>query len=93
MLGDGGGKLTCRSCTHGHKGDIDVLEVIVVLQEFHHIILATERENASGTAFRAEKDEFSHGKILFIEDTHEFLSHCAAGANNSNLHKFIKFRV
>ena len=94
MLGDGGGKLAGRAGTHGDKGDVDVLEVIVVLQEFNHVVLATERENASCTAFRTEKDEFCHREILFVEDTHEFLSHCAAGANNSNLHESItKFRV
>ena len=86
VLGDGGGKLAGWSGSHRYKSNVDVLEVIVVLQEFHHIVLAAERENASGTAFRAEKDEFSHGEILFVEDTHEFLSYCAAGANNSNLH-------
>ena len=51
VLGDGGGELAGGPCAHGDEGDVDVLEVVVVLQEFDDVVLAAESENAARTAF------------------------------------------
>ena len=48
VLGDGLGKLLRRAGTGRGKGDVDVLEVIVVLKQLHRQFLATERVLSTG---------------------------------------------
>ena len=61
----------------------DILEVVVVLQQLHHMVFATEREDASGTACRTKQYQLVNRKILLVEHSHKLLSHSATCAHNS----------
>jgi len=79
-------KLLTRSGTGRGKGDIHTFKIIVVLQQFHLIVLTLEIIKASGTTCRAEQHKVIHGEITLSENAQELLSHSAAGTDNSYSH-------
>ena len=86
MLGDGFGKFFRGSGTGRCKGDVYVLEIVVVLKFFHYVFLAAESVCTASAALRAEQREFRDWKILFVENSEEFLANGAAGPYNSYSH-------
>ena len=79
-------KLLTRTSTGRGEGDVHTLEVVVVLQKFHLIVLAFEVVKAAGTTCRAEQHKVINGEITLSEDTQKLLAHCATGTDNSYSH-------
>ena len=91
VLGDGLGKLLARAATGAGEGNVHALEVIVVLEEFHFYLLATEGVFGSGAALAAEKQQFVNGEVAFIQNAQEFLTYGTAGAYNRYSHRLSFF--
>ena len=86
VLGDVGGKLLGSACARRSKGDVNALEVVVVLEQLHFVLLAPECIFGAGTALRAKKHQLVNRKIPFREDAQELLSYRATRTYNGYFH-------
>jgi hypothetical protein len=79
MLGDGLCEpLGCAAASRC-EGDINALEVIVVLQELHLVLLATETISAARAALAAKEHQLVNGEIALIKHAKEFLTYGTTG--------------
>ena len=93
MLRDGVGKLFRGACASRGEGDVNTLEVVVVLKEFHFVFLATKRIFRAGTTLRAEKEKFVDGEITLSQHPQEFLSHGTACTYYCYFHFYSFLRI
>ena len=70
-------KLLRRASTGRGEGDVNILEVIVVLQELHFNLFTFEGVLLSGTALRAKQHQFVHREVPLGENAQELLSYGA----------------
>ena len=92
ILRNGLGKLLRRTGTSTGKGDVDVLEIVVMLQQLHFDFLATKSVLTTSRTLRAKEHQFVHRKISLIEQAQEFLSHSTARTYDCNFH-FVLFLI
>ena len=86
MLRDGLGEILRGATAGRYKGHIDVLEVIVMLQELHFVLLTTELIFTAGAALRAEENQLVNREIALSQNAQELLSYGTACANNCYFH-------
>ena len=93
MLRDGLGKLFAGASSGACEGDVNALEVIVVLQELDLNLLATESVFTSGTSLAAEEQQLVNREISLVQYAQEFLPNGTTGAYNRYLHILFKIGV
>ncbi|GFI52251.1 hypothetical protein IMSAGC021_00550 [Muribaculaceae bacterium] len=86
MLGDGLGEFARDTGSGRYECEINTLEVIVVLEEFHSVFLATEFIGVTRTAFRSEEQKLVNREVLFVKDPEKLLTYGATDANNCYFH-------
>ena len=86
MLGDSLGKLLRGASAGAHERDVDILEVVVVLQQFYFVILSAESVFTACTALAAKEHELVDGEVTLVEHFEKFLTYGAAGAHDSYFH-------
>ena len=86
VLRYGLGKFLAGATSGTCEGNVNALEVVVVLQELHSYFLATESVFASRTSLTAEEQQLVNREVSLVEHSQELLSYCATGTNNSYSH-------
>ena len=86
VLCDGVGKLLACAASGTGEGNIDALEVVVMLQEFHFYLLAPECVFTPCATLAAKEEQFVNGEISLVKHSQEFLPYGTTGAYNSHSH-------
>ena len=77
ILRDGLSKLLRRTGTSRGEGDVDVLEVVVMLQQLYGQFLTAESIFSSGRTLRTKQHQFVHWEISLVKQAQEFLTYSA----------------
>ena len=93
ILGDSIGKLLRSSTASRCECDIDIFKIIVMLQEFHLIVLSLIVVFSSSRTLRTKQHQLIHWEISLSKDTQEFLTYCTACTNNCYFHNRIFLKV
>lgn len=91
MLGDGLGKfLACTAACAG-EGYIYAFEIIIMLEELHLDLLATECISGTRTSRASEKKKLVNREISLVKNAEELLSYRSACTYNCNFHSISSF--
>ena len=86
ILRDGLSKfLRCTSTCTG-KGDIHILEIVVMLEQLHFNLLSLEGVFLTCATLRAKQHQFVHGEIPLIKNPQKLLSYGSTCTYNCNFH-------
>ena len=77
VLRDGLSKLFRRAGTGRCEGDINILEIVVMLEQLHGQLLATEGVLRTGRTLGTKQHQFIHREISLIEQAQELLAYGA----------------
>jgi len=84
--GDRLGELLRRTRSGRCQGEVDFLEIVVVLQQFDGKLLPAEFIGTARAALRTEQHQFVDREPALLQNPQKLLAHSAADAHNSNFH-------
>ena len=86
VLGDGFGKFFAGAASGAGEGDVNALEVIIVLQKLHLNLFASESVFSSRTPLATEQQQFVNREVSLVQYSQEFLPNGTAGTYNRDSH-------